>query len=465
MRSGAGSITNKVVVIVAIVGVLGLFAHITVTYRPDVVPRFRQAVSNVKDFCYSNGPVLNLLSVVLASFAIIAAFVFAWRSNKKTNSIIARTKDLFTQVSDLIERTNKQSRDINGIINKLADLSKRIDTQSKDILQITKKLEMVKKHFDETRKKVEETHDVVSKTVGLPGYVELAAKIYERPGLERVVTSLQHWLPANVIRDGIKECNAKKLVFIGRIDWDQYLPGVLWRFVQLRKKAKQNTMEKKNPGQKLQIIHVNPDVLLPLFVVSKSAKKQNESNKSDQEETAGELLIGNPRGAGTIAHYGILLGKEKESHGQVLFYNVLCDQILDSKIQDLPNYDGLKYLLIPEVDGIKKGNLHKFTDMLKHPAYPGGDPWDTACERLVDQLHKLVAKQARPDEKGLLLSGKLKVKRVVKDFMNVLKKEGIVKEGPIDNGKRKLIINSDKANCENFLNFASKQIIEGGDRG
>src|ERR1043166_100670 len=79
---------------------------------------------------------------------------------------------------------------------------------------------------------------LIRSSFGLEDYVQKASEMYKSAGVDRVVTSLRHWVargePASWIEKGVMGSSAKELVFVGTIKWDVYYPGVLWRFMKLR---------------------------------------------------------------------------------------------------------------------------------------------------------------------------------------------------------------------------------------
>ena len=193
---------------------------------------------------------------------------------------------------------------------------------------------------------VEKVESLIRSTFGLENYIAQASSIYKEPSIERVVTSLRHWVargdPARYIEDGITESTAKELVFVGTIDWNVYFPGVLWRFVMLRKilRAKGNGCH-----QIARIYHVEEGV--PLFVVSK-----RESGKTTPGRDHGSLLIGNPMQSAGTQLYGIDLGRDHPQ--QVDHYNFVFDTLICPKERMIAQWETIK-----QATGIERPYFHE----------------------------------------------------------------------------------------------------------
>lgn len=188
-----------------------------------------------------------------------------------------------------------------------------------------------------------QVQSLIRSVFGLANYIEEASLMYKQPGIERVVTSLRHWVargdPAKWIERGVRKSEAEQLVFVGTIEWGEYYPGVLWRFVTLRDIFRSG----KCAVKEMQIHHVEPGV--PIFVVSKK-KEQTHTDR-------GSLLVGNPMETGGTNLYGLNLNNDHPR--QVDHYNFIYDTLIcpcERLVDQWPN-------ILTECTGMEKPYLHK----------------------------------------------------------------------------------------------------------
>lgn len=172
---------------------------------------------------------------------------------------------------------------------------------------------------NEHRRNLRETSTLMRELYGLSNYITLAAGIY-RESSDRVVSSLVHWVArgksGDEIQDGIRDSRAKELVFVGRITWNQYFPGVLSRLVTIRHRIQHQI---RNGGNETKVLVLDADCTVPNFVVSRVSDNEGGFQR-------GRLLVGNPiRQEGTDI-YGFDLSREQQL---VDFYNFVYDTYMN----------------------------------------------------------------------------------------------------------------------------------------
>jgi hypothetical protein len=198
-------------------------------------------------------------------------------------------------------------------------------------------------------KELRQVQNLIRSVFGLESYIQEASQIYKGDNIERVVTSLRHWVArgdaAKWIIEGVEESAARKIVFVGPIDWNVYYPGVLWRLVILRK-----ILQSKNKnGTEINVLHVEDGV--PAFVVSK-----REKNKQTNDDH-GSLLIGNPMDTAGTNLYGINLeaGHPKQvDHYNFVFDTLICpDECLIKQWEVIKKCTGIEHAYEHE-DGLTR---------------------------------------------------------------------------------------------------------------
>lgn len=313
--------------------------------------------------------------------------------------------------------------------NEISTQTETIRAQHQDIRRQSRNIEHQSKQIDEQTDKIKQIHDSLtdmSRVLHLHDYVKMAGIIYRKDGLDRVVTSLSHWVCRgdyeSFVVEGIKLCTANELIFVGSIDWNHYLPGVIWRFLKVREHSK----------TKVRILHVDKEVGLQPFVVSRNIGIQEHP-----EIPPGDLLLGIPA-TSSIKMYGSNIGENSPIH--VHFYNFLCDALVCPRSgvrRALPEFyrnsgiqapqitlgDGLERILdLPEIKRILREDTHD----ARHD-----DARSVVVEKISGTLVELLGKVSNPEEREIAMHEENVVK-IVTDFVYLLAETGIIVENRTD---------------------------------